>query len=121
MREARVRRAEFSLAEDLRSEGFRASSLYVGESGNVQDKHAAFNVGHVGAVGMIRPNFDLVRPVAAVKLWIPRGQTIRQARVAFASSRIPPAADLTWVPRIAKVHDHIKLIVALVGWVEVCG
>ena len=46
---------------------------------------------------MIRPNFYLVGPVTAVEPWIPRGQTFRQAGVAFAQ-KLDPDQLLRHIP-----------------------
>lgn len=77
------------------------------------------DVADVGAIGTLGPHFDLMRPVPRVELLVAWRQTTRQARVALARARIPPAADFPRTPRIPQVHDHVNLIVVRVGGIEV--
>ena len=101
-----VRRRVFPVGNHLR----------LGLVGNIEDQRSAVEVGHVGAVRMLRQDVDVVRTVAAVEFGVTRG---RRRRVALVRAGIPPAADFGRLRWIAHVDDAVELEVIRMRRLEI--
>jgi hypothetical protein len=86
---------------------------------DVEDHRAAIDIRHIRAVGVIRPDLDLMRPIAIVERLVPWRETAGQTLVALTSAGQPPAPDLARLARIAQIDDDPDLIVLRVGRVKV--
>src|SRR5687767_14780344 len=110
---------EINAADQARREGLRCAGFYGREPRDVEDHRAAVDVRHVCAVGVIRPDLDLMRPIAVVERLVPRRETARQTLVPLTRAGQPPAADLARLPRVAKIDDDPDLIVLWICRMEI--
>ena len=86
--------------------------------GDVEDDHAAVDIAHVHAVGPLRIDVGVVRPVAGVDA----GAGVARRRrdiVALVGAGQPPAADLDRLRRVAHVDALVELVVVRVRRVKV--
>ncbi len=85
--------------------------LRVGLVRDVEDVHAAIDVGEIATVRALRIDVAVVRAVALVER-VARG---RRGVVALLGARHVPAADFGRLRRVAHVDDAVELVIERVG------
>ncbi len=85
-------------------------AAHVIQPGNIEDQLATVDVANVGAVRAFWQHFYGVAAVAVIDL-VALWEAVGQAHVTLLRAGKPPARNFAGLPRIAKIHDDVELIV----------
>jgi len=89
--------------------------LRIGFVGNVQNEHAAVDIGEIATVAPLRIDVGVVGAVALVD----RVAWRRHDIVALTRARHPPAADFDRLRRVADIDTAVELVVVWIGRHEI--